>query len=215
MLVNGGKRIIPTLIDRVQDRNGKTIFRHERRDCPNCRGVEWDGEYAPKIIDIREQVADARSSYQIVSMLHGVVQRGTGRRIRSVGKPLAGKTGTTNDSLDTWFIGFSPDLAVGVFVGFDEPKSMGRRETGSSVAVPIFRDFMTEALKDKPPIPFRIPPGIRLVPINVKTGKRAVGGDKWVIMEAFKSGTEPHSSNTSLRQGDVGVAPVRMLKGLY
>ena len=112
MLVNGGKRITPTLLDRIQDRTGKTIFRHEKRPCPRCAGVEWDGEYAPVIPDIREQVADPRSVYQIVSMLHGVVQRGTGRRIRAVGKPLGGKTGTTNDNIDTWFIGFSPDLAV-------------------------------------------------------------------------------------------------------
>jgi len=215
MLVNGGKRIIPTLIDRIQDRNGKTIFSHEKRHCPRCAGVEWDGEYAPVIPDIRDQVADPRSVYQIVSMLHGVVERGTGVRIRAVGKPLAGKTGTTNDSMDAWFIGFSPDLAVGVFGGFDQPRSMGRRETGSSVAVPIFRDFMAEALRDKPPIPFRIPTGIRLVRVNAKTGERAVRGDQPVILEAFKSGTEPVFSDATRRPAGEGSLPVGGVKGLY
>jgi len=215
MLVNGGKRITPTLIDRIQDRNGKTAFRHENRPCPKCSGVEWDGEYAPVIADIREQVADPRSAYQIVSMLHGVVERGTGIRIRAVGKPLAGKTGTTNDSIDAWFIGFSPDLAVGVFTGFDQPKSLGRRETGSSVAVPIFRDFMAEALRDKPPIPFRIPTGIRLVRVNAKTGKRAVSSDEPVILEAFKAGTEPQFSEANRNPANIEMLPSGGVKGLY
>jgi penicillin-binding protein 1A len=215
MLVNGGKRITPTLLDRIQDRTGKTIFRHEKRPCPRCAGVEWDGEYAPVIPDIREQVADPRSVYQIVSMLHGVVQRGTGRRIRAVGKPLGGKTGTTNDNIDTWFIGFSPDLAVGVFGGFDQPRSLGGRETGSSVAVPIFRDFMAEALRDKPPIPFRIPTGIRLVRVNAKTGKRAVRGDRAVILEAFKSGTEPRFGDANWPSTSAGSLPLGGVKGLY
>jgi penicillin-binding protein 1A len=215
MLVNGGKRINPTLIDRIQDRTGKTIFQHEKRPCPRCFGIEWDGEYAPLIPDIREQVADPRSAYQIVSMLHGVVQRGTGRRIRAVGKPLAGKTGTTNDSVDAWFIGFSPDLAVGVFGGFDKPRSLGKRESGSSVAVPIFRDFMKDALKNKPPIPFRIPTGLRLIRVNAKTGKRAVRGDRPVILEAFKTGTEPAFGNSRRLPPDAGSVPVPGVNGLY
>jgi penicillin-binding protein 1A len=215
MLVNGGKRITPTLIDRIQDRNGKTTFRHERRPCPKCTDVDWDGEYAPVIPDIREQVADPRSAYQVVSMLHGVVQRGTGRRIRAVGKPLGGKTGTTNESLDTWFIGFSPDLAVGVFAGFDQPKPLGKRETGSSVAVPMFRDFMAEALQDEPPLPFRIPSGIRLVQVNAKTGKRAVRGDRPVILEAFKAGTEPKLSDVRSRSRTPGGASTGGVRGLY
>ena len=127
----------------------------------------------------------------MTSILEGAVQRGTGVRIKSLGRPLAGKTGTTNESKDTWFIGFSPDLVVGVFVGFDEPRSLGKRETGSSVAVPIFKDFMADALKDEPIIPFRTPPGIRNVRINAKTGARARVGDEEVIWEAFVEGTEP------------------------
>ena len=123
--------------------------------------------------------------------MEGVVQRGTGIRIKSLGRPLAGKTGTTNDSKDAWFIGFSPDLAVGIFTGFDDPRSLGKRETGSSVAVPIFKEFMAEALKDTSPTPFRIPPGIRNVQINAETGVRAKPGDERVIWEAFVVGTEP------------------------
>ncbi|MFQ5763964.1 MAG: penicillin-binding protein 1A [Rhodospirillales bacterium] len=191
MLVNGGKRITPTLIDRIQDRHGRTIFRHDRRSCPNCRATFWTRQNVPAIPDTRPAVTAPASAYQVVTLLRGVVERGTGKRVRAVGKPLAGKTGTTNGEKDTWFIGFSPDLAVGVFVGFDDPKPLGRHETGSSVAAPIFRDFMEAALKDKLAIPFRIPPGIRLVRVNVTTGQLAQPGDKNVIFEAFKPGTVP------------------------
>ena len=191
MLVNGGKRIDPTFIDRVQDRHGLTVYQHDTRECPGCRDEIWAGQAPPELPDGRAQVADSGSVYQIVSMLQGVVERGTGRRISAVGKPLAGKTGTTNQSLDTWFMGFSPDLAVGVFIGFDEPKSLGPRETGSSVAAPVFRDFMAAALRNQPAIPFRIPPGVRLVRVNEETGRIAQKGDRKVILEAFKPGTVP------------------------
>jgi penicillin-binding protein 1A len=195
MLVNGGKRINPTFIDRVQDRNGATIYRADARPCEGCRDVEWTGQAPPELPDTREQIADPRSTYQIVSILQGVVDRGTGHAIASLGKPLAGKTGTTNDSDDTWFVGFSPDLAVGVFIGYDTPRSLGDHETGGSVAVPAFKEFMAVALKDKPAIPFRIPTGIRLVRVNAATGKLARAGDRNVIFEAFKPGTEPDDSN--------------------
>jgi len=191
MIVNGGKRIEPTLIDRVQDRRGATIYRHDARPCDGCMNVAWSGPEVPQIPDLREQVVDAGSAYQMVSMLEGVVLRGTGVRVSSVGKPLAGKTGTTNDSNDTWFVGFAPDLAVGVYIGFDTPKSLGQKETGSSVAAPVFRDFMAEALAGRPAIPFRIPPGIRLVRVDATTGQRASAGSGNVIWEAFKPGTEP------------------------
>ncbi|MCW8835804.1 MAG: penicillin-binding protein 1A [Rhodospirillales bacterium] len=191
MLVNGGKRITPTLIDRVQDRHGRTVFRHDTRDCPDCLAVQWNGQAVPNIPDIRESVTDPGSAYQVVSMLQGVVERGTGRRISEIGKPLAGKTGTTNDSFDTWFVGFTPDLAVGVYVGFDTPSSLGKGETGSNVAAPIFKYFMEEALRDRPAIPFRIPPEIRLVRVDSRTGLLARPGDKSVILEAFKAGTVP------------------------
>ncbi len=201
MLVNGGQRINPTLIDRVQDGQGRTVFRHDERDCLTCRADLWLNQPIPQLPDERERIADPASAYQIVSMLQGVVERGTGVRIKAVGKPLAGKTGTTNDSLDTWFVGFSPDLAVGVFAGFDEPKTLGPKETGSSVAAPIFRDFMAAALKDQPAIPFRIPAGIRLVRVNGDTGRLAKPGDRKVVLEAFKPGSEPSGEQVVIDGG--------------
>jgi penicillin-binding protein 1A len=149
----------------------------------------------------------------MVNILQGVVDRGTGRRIKEIGKPLAGKTGTTNDSFDAWFVGFSPDLAVGVFVGFDNPRTLGPNETGSSVAVPVFKDVMAEALKDRPAIPFRIPPGIRLVRVNPSTGLVARAGERDTIWEAFKPGMEPTAPGPVLDGGAqtseaVGAAPI-------
>ena len=194
MLVNGGKKITPALIDRVQDRLGRSVYRHDDRKCPDCRADAWHEQRVPEIPDTRPQITDPASAYQVVSMLRGVVERGTGRRISEVDKPLAGKTGTTNEERDTWFIGFSPDLAVGVFVGYDDPVPLGRHETGSSVSAPVFRDFMADALKGQPAIPFRTPPGIRLVRVNARTGLPIRPGETNVILEAFKEGTVPDSS---------------------
>jgi len=201
MLVNGGKRVTPTLIDRVQDNDGRTVYRHDQRECLGCTAESWNGQMVPALPDEREQVADPQNAYQIVSMLQGVVKRGTGRRVAAVGKPLAGKTGTTNEGIDTWFVGFTPDLAVGVFVGFDEPRTLGPKETGSSVSAPIFRDFMAGALENRPAIPFRIPPGIRLVRINTESGQLAEPGDRSVILEAFKDGTVPTGEPPSIDGG--------------
>ena len=192
IIVNGGKKITPSLIDRIQDRHGKTIFRHDGRLCDKCQNIIWsENKEPPNLLDTRAKILNPATAYQMVSMLQGVVERGTGVRVKAVGKPLAGKTGTTNDSMDTWFIGFSPDLAVGVFVGFDNPKPMGYGETGSSVSAPIFHDFMKNALERSSAIPFRVPPGIRLVRVNAATGVVAKRGDKSSILEAFKPGTEP------------------------
>lgn len=192
MLVNGGKKMTPTFVDRIQDRRGKTIFRYDSRECQNCGPLlRWKNQETPDLPDGRAEIADPRNAYQMVSILEGVVQRGTGVKIKSLNRPLAGKTGTTNESKDTWFIGFSPDLVVGVFAGFDDPRSMGKRETGASVAVPVFKAFMEEALADQPLVPFRVPPGIRNVQINADTGARAAPGDQNVIWEAFVIGSEP------------------------
>ena len=198
MLVNGGKRIKPTLIDRIQDRHGQTVFKHDNRSCPKCQSSFWTNQPVPKFVETREILTNPGSAFQMVSMLEGVIERGTGRGIREIGKPLAGKTGTTNGSLDTWFLGFSPDLAVGVFAGFDTPRSLGKREQGASVAAPIFRAFMADALSDKPAIPFRIPPNIRLVRVNSTSGQPARPGDRRVILEAFKSGTVPQGKQEVL-----------------
>jgi penicillin-binding protein 1A len=188
--VNGGKKVSPILFDRVQDRTGKTLMRGDTRACEGCNGP-WNGQGAPQIPDAREQLIDPITAYQMTSMLEGVVQRGTGAVIASVGKPLAGKTGTTNDYRDAWFIGFSPDLVAGVWIGFDKPRSLGNGETGGGLAAPIFRDFMTVALADTPATPFRLPPGVRLVRIDQKTGLLPGPQTTATILEAFKPGTEP------------------------
>jgi len=193
-IANGGRKITPTLIDRIQDRYGRTIFKHDARVCESCNNKRWNGQDEPELIDNREQVLDPFTDYQVISMLEGVVQRGTATVLKSIGKPIAGKTGTTNDEKDAWFMGFSPDLTVGVYVGFDQPKPLGRGMTGGGLAAPIVRDFMEVALADKPAIPFRVPPGIQLVRINATTGLRAGPGDSNVILEAFKPGQTPPES---------------------
>lgn len=203
-LVNGGKKLAPSLIDRIQDHTGKTIYRHNVRSCETCGGDTWNGQGPPELKDTREQLADPASLYQIVHLLEGVVQYGTAAG--SVGQlrwPLAGKTGTSNDARDVWFIGFSPNLVAGVFVGFDEPRSLGPKETGGSVAAPIFRDFIQAALKDEPKTPFRVPPGISLVRVNKATGLPAEPGDARVILEAFKTGTSPLDQTTIESESDL------------
>jgi penicillin-binding protein 1A len=193
MIVNGGKKVTPSFIDRVQDNQGWTAYRHDDRACNGCVAASYTGQQPPEIPDTRPQVLDPINAYQMVSMMEGVVQRGTGTAVRAVGKPLAGKTGTTNDGRDVWFIGFSPDLAAGVYLGFDTPRSLGKQATGGLLSAPVFRDFMMEALKDKPATPFRVPAGVRLVRVDYKTGERATGNDEGpVILEAFKPGTEPN-----------------------
>jgi penicillin-binding protein 1A len=196
MLVNGGKRITPTFVDRVQDRNGATIFRADKRPCDGCSNDEWRHQPVPVILDTREQVADPGSAFQIVTMLQGVVERGTGKAVLAVGKPVAGKTGTTNDWRDAWFVGFTPDLAAGVYIGFDDPDSLGDDETGGHLAAPVFRDFMIAALKDAPATSFRTPPGMRLYRVSAATGLPAGSGEP-AIYEAYKPGTEP-GKNRSL-----------------
>ena len=146
---------------------------------------------APEVADQREQIEDPRTAYQMVSILEGVVQRGTAARLKALNMPLAGKTGTTNDNKDAWFVGFTPDLVVGIYVGFDDPKPLGAKETGGSVAVPIFQEFMTAAMKDKPIVPFRVPPGLRMVRVNAETGLPTLPSDSKAIWEAFIPGTEP------------------------
>ena len=200
--VNGGKKIQFSLIDRIQDRNGKTIWRHDARNCEGCNDGAWHDQSEPLLPDTRAQALDPRTAYQIVSMLEGVVQRGTGQSIKVVGKPLAGKTGTASESKSVWFIGFSPDLAAGVYVGFDSARTLGKDvdgtdEQGAHVAAPVFRDFMKEALKDAPPTPFRVAPGIEEVPIDWISGSPLPPGAKGanVVLEAFKPGTAPGEAN--------------------
>ena len=204
MLINGGKRISPTLIDRIQDREGATIFRADQRSCSVCASVVWEHQQLPVIPDTREQVADPRSAFQIVSMMQGVVERGTGTAVRAVGKPIAGKTGTTNDFRDAWFVGGTPDLIAGVYIGYDDPDSLGDDETGGHIAAPVFRDFMIAALKDAPATAFRPPPGLRLHRVNPSTGVMAGAGSS-AIDEAYKPGT---NRNLGL-QGAPDEIPIR------
>ncbi len=190
MLVNGGKKITPSLIDRVQDRTGKTLYKRDERVCDRCSGEMSTMNEMPQIPDDREQIQDPVSAYQMVNILTGVVERGTGKSVRSVKKTLGAKSGTSNDSNDAWFIGFSPDLVVGVWVGFDSPKSLGPHDTGGVVAAPVFRDFMKQALRDVPDMPFRVPQDVKLVRVNATTGKIAKKGDTNVITEAFRMDTD-------------------------
>jgi penicillin-binding protein 1A len=191
VLANGGKQIKPSLIDRIQDRYGKTIFKHEERTCDACVATAWLSQEEPEVVDTREQVLDPMTSYQITSMMEGVVTRGTAASKVNLDRPTAGKTGTTNEEKDAWFVGYTADLVAGVFIGFDTPTPMGRGSTGGALAAPVFNDFMQAALEGTRPADFRVPEGMKLIAINRKTGMQAFPGEADVIMEAFKPGTGP------------------------
>jgi len=205
MFDNGGRRVRPTLIDRIQDRYGHTVYRHDERECIGCDAKKWENQPEPSLIDRREQVLDPMTAYQITSMMEGVVLRGTAGGVgfqKEVGKPIAGKTGTTSDYKDAWFIGFTPDVVVGVYIGYDKPRTLGRGMTGGQVAAPVVKNFMKVALADKPAVPFRVPPGIKLVRVDLKTGQRAGPGSEKVILEAFKPGTAPPDSYSVVGYGN-------------
>jgi penicillin-binding protein 1A len=208
MFDNGGRKIQPTLIDRIQDRYGHTIYKHDSRECRGCDADKWADQNEPTLIDKRERVLDPMTAYQITSIMEGVVQRGTATVVKEVGKPIAGKTGTTNDEKDAWFIGFSPDLVVGVYLGYDKPRHLGRGATGGVLAAPIVRDFMKVALADKPAVPFRVPPGIKLIRVDPRSGMRAGPGDQRVILEAFKPGTAPSDNYSAIGVSDADGRPV-------
>ena len=210
MIDNGGRSIKPTLIDRIQDRYGHTVYKHDERECIGCDARKWENQPEPSLIDRRRQVLDPMTAYQITSIMEGVVQRGTAGGVgfqREVGKPVAGKTGTTNDYKDAWFIGFTPDIVVGVYIGYDKPRTLGRGMTGGRVAAPIVKDFMKVALADKPAVPFRVPPGIKLIRVDLKTGARAGPETQKAILEAFKPGTAPPDSYSVIGAADGTNAP--------
>ena len=204
MIANGGKRVKATLIDRIQDRFGHTIYKHDQRECRGCDAPDgWHNQPEPTLIDRREQVLDPLTAYQITSMMEGVVQRGTATVVREVGKPIAGKTGTTNEEKDAWFVGFSPNVVVGLYIGYDKPKPLGRGGTGGHLAAPIAKDFLKVALADKPAVPFRVPAGIKLVRVDLKSGMRAGPGDSGrTILEAFKPGTAPPDNYAAIGMAD-------------
>jgi penicillin-binding protein 1A len=184
--VNGGFRINPHLIELVEDRDGHPLLKADQRPCPRCDGA-FNGDESPRVTASGDYVIDPITAYQITSMLEGVVQRGTGSQARVLGRPVGGKTGTTNNFRSAWFVGFTPDIVVGVFVGFDDNRSLGNNETGAVDAVPIFIDFMQTALKGTPVHDFKPPKDAKFV---------NVGGQ----MEAFRPGTEP----TRPRPGPAG-----------
>ena len=192
-LANGGKQVQPTLIDRIQDRWGHPLWRHDKRECKGCKAEKWQGQPEPTLGDDRRQIIDPHTAYQMTSMMEGVVQRGTATVIKKIlpNMPIAGKTGTTNDEKDAWFIGYTPDLVVGVFIGYDSPKHLGKGMTGGHVAAPVFGNFLKMAMADKKAVPFRIPPGLKLVRVSLRTGLRAMGGEGDTVTEAFKPYEEP------------------------
>lgn len=212
MIVNGGKEINPSLITSVYDKTGKQILINEIKKCNSCNQIDSEIDYSiPDIINNQQSVLDSRIAYQITSMLEGVILRGTGRRIKELDTPLGGKTGTTNENKDAWFVGFSPDLAVGVYVGFDQPKSLGYKQTGSAVAVPIFKEFMKEAKVNPSKIPFRVPSGISFVKIDPKTG--LVSKISEGIFEPFIIGTEPYNQSRLKKLDNLGTINNNSISG--
>ncbi len=183
---NGGKLVSPVIIDRIQDSLGNTIFNNEKRFCENCDKISYQGNNIPIIKNNFKQIFSSQTAYQMTSILEGVIQRGTGKSLRDLNLQLAGKTGTTNNNTDTWFIGYTSNLVVGVYVGFDSPKKLGRYETGSKTALPIFKDFIKKAANNYEARPFKIAKGIKMMVIDADTGKKADFGSKKTIIESYK-----------------------------
>jgi penicillin-binding protein 1A len=193
MFANGGERVQPTLVDRVQDRYGKTIYRHDERACDECQVASLEPGFSPRIISNRERVMDPITAYQLTSMMTGVVKRGTARETVNLSVPTAGKTGTTNDTKDVWFVGFTKNIAAGCFIGYDTPKSLGRGASGGGMCGPVFNTFMKEATKKYGGGDFDLPPGGFFLKIDRFTGARLsddATGDN-VVSEYFRDGEEP------------------------
>ena len=185
--VNGGKLISPIIIDRIQDSEGNTIINNENRKCMNCDKVSFTGKDYPKIEDNYNQVMSEQTAYQVTTILEGVIKRGTGKKLRDLQLNLAGKTGTTNENTDAWFIGFTSNLVIGVYVGMDNPKPLGKFETGSKAALPIFREFIEKSVKKSEARPFKVPKNMTLMVVDPLTGEKAKFNSKNTIIEAYKS----------------------------
>jgi penicillin-binding protein 1A len=190
-IANGGIRVSPSFIDRVQDRNGNTIYHHSALACEECETTAWHGQDEPVLVDHRERVIDAMTAYQLTSMMEGVVLRGTATVVRQLDHPIAGKTGTSNDFHDAWFVGFTPSLVVGVYIGYDVPRNLGTGNTGGVLAAPVFTEFMRVALAETAPDTFDVPPGMELVRIDRTTGQPAPAGAAGAVVEAFRPSTAP------------------------
>tara|TARA_A100001011_G_scaffold67768_1_gene69072 strand:- start:861 stop:3206 length:2346 start_codon:yes stop_codon:yes gene_type:complete len=184
--INGGKLVEPLLVDRIQDSEGKTIYNTETRSCKNCEQISFLSNEIPEIKNEFSQIFTPQTAFQITSMLEGVVKRGTGKKLKDLNLVLAGKTGTTNKNTDTWFIGFTSNLAIGVYVGFDEPKSLGKYETGAKTAMPIFKEFVKRAVKKEDARPFKVADNIVMMVVDKTSGKKANFTSKETLIEAFK-----------------------------
>ena len=185
--INGGKLVKPIMIDRIQDSEGNTIFNNEKRKCINCDQISYLSENYPEIQDEFLQIFSPQTAYQMTSILEGTVQNGTGKNLKDLNLDLAGKTGTTNGNTDTWFVGFTSKLAVGVYVGSDNPISLGRYETGAKTALPIFKSFMKNAVKKEDARPFKVASNILMRVIDPVTGDKAQTESKFTIIEAYKN----------------------------
>ena len=185
--VNGGKLISPIIIDRIQDSEGNTIINNENRKCMNCDKISFTGKDYPQIEDNYNQVMSEQTAYQVTTILEGVIKRGTGKKLRDLQLNLAGKTGTTNENTDAWFIGFTSNLVIGVYVGMDNPKPLGKFETGSKAALPIFREFIEKSVKKSEARPFKVPENMTLMVVDPLTGEKAKFNSKNTIIEAYKS----------------------------
>ena len=196
--VNGGKKIEPSLISRIQDRRGKTIFKVKNRECVGCEKFIESSKKYPIISNTNERIFSEETAYQMTSILQGAVERGTAKKLRTLKVPLAGKTGTTNDNYDAWFIGFSSNLVIGVYIGFDNPRSLGKFETGSKAALPIFKNFVETALFKDDFKEFSVPKNIYLTSLNYDTGRKSSLGEKNTIIEALKSKDINNINNNNL-----------------
>jgi len=185
--VNGGKKVAPIFIDRIQDRRGKTIFNADKRKCIGCKEISYLNNKTPFIKNDSIQIISPETAYQVTSMMEGVIKRGTGRKLKNLNLILAGKTGTTNKNMDAWFLGFTSKLVIGVYVGFDEPKTLGKYETGAKAALPIFKKFVQNVVKKKDALPFKVPKSINLVVVDAENGMSPNNNTKKIIYEAFKS----------------------------
>ena len=185
--VNGGKLVTPIIIDRIQDSEWNTIFNNEKRYCENCDQISYTGVKDPIIKNKYKQIFSPQTAYQVTSLLEGVVKRGTGKKLRDLNLNLAGKTGTTNENTDTWFIGFTSNLVIGVYVGMDNPETLGKFETGSKTALPIFKKFVERAVKKSDARPFKVSKGITMMVVDQLTGQKAKFTSKNTILEAYKS----------------------------
>lgn len=185
--VNGGKLVEPILIDRIQDSEGNTIINNNKRTCMNCDQISYTSKLYPKISDNSKQIFSPQTAYQVTSLLEGVIQRGTGKKLNKLKLNLAGKTGTTNENTDAWFIGFTSNLVIGVYVGMDNPAPLGKFETGSKTALPVFEDFVKKAIKKSDARPFKVSEGITMMVIDPSTGQKAKFSSKDTIIEAYKN----------------------------